>query len=146
MCIDSERISVKKIARLTPTQERARQARICVSLWACAYEMLSHSFVSDAKFDETCKQVARDLHIDTDRPDLDAWFRKEFSADTGQWIWRHPDLELIKLRCDYLLNWPKNEKSLMCFFVASEKMRKENLNCELVSKITIEFLQEQISC
>lgn len=96
--------------------ERARQARICVSLWACSYEFFAHSLVSDSKFDEMCKEVAATLHIDTDRPDLDKWFRAEFSPDTGQWIYNHPDLGHYMRKANYLIEnkhiWENAKKAV----------------------------------
>ena len=83
--------------------ERVRQCRICVSLWACAYEFLNHSFVSDAKYDEVSKEVKEFLEVDTDRKDLDIWFRKNFDAHTGQWIYKHPDLKRIKNKISHLI-------------------------------------------
>lgn len=87
-----------------PTLEKVRQNRICVSLWACAYEFFDHSFVSDAKFDETCKEVYDTLDVATNRPDLDFWFKREFAPDTGSWIHQHPDLDYFKRKAHYFIN------------------------------------------
>ncbi len=74
--------------------EQERQKRICIALWAYAYEFKNHSIVSDEKFDKVALSI--DVSIDTNKPELDAFFRKEFNAYTGQWIYKHPELHLIK--------------------------------------------------
>ncbi len=74
--------------------ELERQRRICLSLWAYAYEFKNNSLVSDETFDIVAKQV--DTSISTNKPELDAFFRQEFDAYTGQWIHKHPELHLIK--------------------------------------------------
>lgn len=86
--------------------ERVRQARICISLWACAYEFYDYSWVSDAKYDEVSKEVERDLEIDTDNKKLDFWFRRNFEVHTGQWIHKHPDLKRIKQKHEHFI-WLK---------------------------------------
>lgn len=68
--------------------------RIVVAVWAYAYEVMDEPVVSDATYDETAKLV--DLSIDTDRPDLDKWFRENFHPDTGMWIRSHPELAGIE--------------------------------------------------
>lgn len=83
--------------------ERVRQARICVAIWAIAYEFFNHSWVSDSKYDETSKQVEAELHIDTDKPKLDKWYRSNFQAHTGQWVHKHPDLKYLKQRVKYMI-------------------------------------------
>jgi hypothetical protein len=74
--------------------------RICVSVWAYAYERMDDSLVPDHVYDAECLQAAENLHIDTDRPDLDLWFRENFDASTGMWVNTHP--ELTKLHALYL--------------------------------------------
>jgi hypothetical protein len=88
-------------------KELVKQARICVAIWAVAYEFLSVSFVSDAKFDEICLEVERDLDISTDNPKLDKWYKNNFQAHTGAWIHGHPDLEALKKRARYLI-WARD--------------------------------------
>ncbi len=90
-----------------PTQspvEAERQRRICVAVWAYAYEYLSASIVSDAKFDETCKEI--DLSIKTGNPKMDKWFKKNFDPCTGSWVGQHPNLDVLHARairlCQYL--------------------------------------------
>lgn len=68
--------------------------RIVLTVAAYAYEFDSNSIISDADYDELSRQV--DLSIDTARPDLDAFWRKEFHPDTGQWIHDHPELDKVK--------------------------------------------------
>jgi hypothetical protein len=66
-----------------------KQRRICVALWAWAYEQHSDSIVSDAKFDDTCKRI--DTSIETGNILLDNFFKREFSPHTGQWVHKHPE-------------------------------------------------------
>lgn len=47
----------------------------------------------DAVFDREALLV--DLSVDTGRPDLDAWFRREFDPSTGMWIAKHPELNKV---------------------------------------------------
>lgn len=67
--------------------------RIKLSMWAYTYEFENRSIVSDAVFDVECMMV--DLSINTNRPDLDVWFRENFNPSTGMWIHKHPELEKI---------------------------------------------------
>lgn len=73
--------------------ELERRRRIRLVLWAYAYEFRSDSIVSDAVFDEEAAKV--DLSVDTGRPDLDEWFRREFSPITGQWVHQFPELDKV---------------------------------------------------
>jgi hypothetical protein len=63
--------------------------RIRLTIAAYAYEILQRPIMSDGEFDELAKAV--DLSIDTRRPDLDKWFRKNFDPFTGMWIHGHPE-------------------------------------------------------
>lgn len=63
--------------------------RIHVAAAAYAYEVEGSPIMPDATFDEMCRQV--DLAVDTTRPEMDAFFRAEFSPDTGMWVHKHPD-------------------------------------------------------
>jgi hypothetical protein len=74
--------------------ERQVWIRTRIALGAYAYEIMGKTFISDAEFDRLCRQV--DVNISTNRPDLDAWFKKEFDSSTGVWIYHHPDLGRIK--------------------------------------------------
>lgn len=77
----------------TPKEIETRR-RIRLAIWAYAYEVESHSIVRDAVFDIESYQV--DLTIETDRIDLDYWFKAYFEPCTGMWIHNHPDLLRIK--------------------------------------------------
>lgn len=70
-----------------------------MALAAAAYEINDRPIMSDAEFDELARSI--DVTVPTNRPDLDEWFRKEFSPSTGSWVYRHPDLprllELLEL-------------------------------------------------
>lgn len=80
----------------TPKEIETRR-RIIVSVWAYAYELASppRSLVPDHIFDAECYLLAAGLHIDTDRMDLDYWFRGMFDPSTGLWIHKHPELDKI---------------------------------------------------
>lgn len=84
--------------------EKERQRRICVAIWAYAYEYLSASIVSDAIFDKTCREV--DLKVSTGNKEMDAWFRKNFHPCTGSWVGSHPHRDILRQRaitiCDQL--------------------------------------------
>jgi hypothetical protein len=69
--------------------EIERRNRIAVALWAHAYEVRHMSLVPDSVFDEWALRIRPD--IDTGRPELDAFFRQEFSPHTGMWVHRHPE-------------------------------------------------------
>lgn len=73
----------------TPEISRQIWLRIRVAVAAYSYEYLAHSLISDAEFDALCQEI--DVSIDTQRPDLDEWFRREFHPDTGQWVHAHPE-------------------------------------------------------
>lgn len=75
-------------------QELERWRRIRASVAAYAYEYHSHSFITDAEYDELCKQI--DTSVLTGNAKLDKFFREAFDASTGQWIHKHPDLKGIK--------------------------------------------------
>lgn len=83
-------------------KEKETRRRIFLSIWAYAYEFLNHSFVSDARFDEEAKKV--DLNVKTNRPDLDEWFKKNFSPHTGSWVQSHPELNRLDNLTRSLIN------------------------------------------
>lgn len=70
-----------------------KMRRTHLAMWAYAYEVENVSLVPDAVFDEEARRI--DLSVDTDRPDLDAWFRNNFDPDTGVWVHQHPELSRI---------------------------------------------------
>lgn len=73
---------------------KEKQRRICVALWAWAYEKHSESLVSDAKFDETCKKI--DTSIITGNALVDNFFKKHFGPETGQWVHNHPERDKLE--------------------------------------------------
>jgi hypothetical protein len=82
----------------TPRVDLEISRRIRIAIYAYAYEFEADPIVSDAEFDDLAKLI--DVDISTRRPDLDKFFREEFSDCTGQWIHKHPDLGIIKLIFD----------------------------------------------
>jgi hypothetical protein len=85
--------------------ERERFNRIRVSLAAYAYEYANHSIMSDGDFDKLALTINPDIstiedyHTDPIQIKrykvLDEFFKKEFQPDTGQWIYKHPELDKI---------------------------------------------------
>lgn len=75
-------------------EEREKRRRMNVVLWAYAYEIMDNPLVSDADFDQQCRFV--NLSINTDRPDLDEWFRKNFDPCTGSWIRSYPEIDKLE--------------------------------------------------
>lgn len=78
-------------------KEIETRRRIMVSVWAYAYEIANPpvSLVPDHIFDAECYMLAAGLRVETDRLDLDYWFRGAFAPHTGQWIHEHPELGKI---------------------------------------------------
>lgn len=66
-----------------------RRRRILISVAAYAYEFESDSIISDADFDDISRMI--DVSRLTGRPNLDKFFRENFSPCTGMWVHRHPD-------------------------------------------------------
>lgn len=88
----------------TPEINYQTRIRIQLAKAAYAYEYSDQPIMTDAEFDTMARQV--DLGVDTRRPDLDEFFRKEFSHSTGMWIHKHPDLDKIAA----LVHWHRQEK------------------------------------
>jgi hypothetical protein len=92
------------ILTFTNTPEQERKNRIKLSLAAYAYEFDNNSIMTDSDFDELSKCI--DVTMPTTETyhtkeqllrytALDAFFIKEFQADTGQWIHKHPELPVL---------------------------------------------------
>lgn len=78
----------------TPVEvERKNRIKVAVAAWA--YEVRNESIMSDHDFDDLCKKI--DPSIDTGDKIMDKFFREEFSAHTGQWIWKYPKKKLAGL-------------------------------------------------
>jgi hypothetical protein len=85
--------------------ELERSYRIRLSVAAFAYEFGHELIMDDGTFDSLAKKVRPEMSTTEDVTDpaqadrykkLDEFFRQEFSADTGQWIHKHPELPLIE--------------------------------------------------
>lgn len=85
---------MKPLFLIRLNKEIETRRRIIVAVAAYAYEFENAPIMSDAEFDKLVKEI--DTTIDTDRPDLDEWFRKNFETDTGMWIHKHPELDKIR--------------------------------------------------
>jgi hypothetical protein len=80
--------------------------RINLSVAAYAYECMGQTTMTDAEFDKLASSI--DLTINTRRPDLDDWFRKNFAPHTGMWIHKHPERHRLKQIANMILNtWSK---------------------------------------
>jgi len=73
--------------------EYQRWLRINLSIAAYAYEIKGDSIIDDAKFDSLSLEV--DTSIETGNKKMDTFFKKEFDPSTGQWIHKHPELNVI---------------------------------------------------
>ena len=80
--------------------EIEKQRRICVALWAWAYEKHADPLVSDAKFDATSEEIDPKIH--TGNKLLDDFFKNEFAACTGQWVLSHPETDKLEAIYKYL--------------------------------------------
>ena len=69
--------------------------RIRLSVYAYAYEFMNDSLVDDGKFDKLSQQIKPTATTGNKR--MDEFFSKEFIADSGMWIRKHPEL---RERCD----------------------------------------------
>jgi len=117
----------------TPKEIETRR-RILLSIWAYAYEEMSHGIVSDAIYDVESYQV--DLNIRTDRPDMDIWFVCNFQPWTGTWIHGHPELDKIVVL--YLRHYGRN-----CpHFKAGSKLEKMVEMCE--NTITVKSVGDDV--
>jgi hypothetical protein len=94
--------------------EIERKNRIRLSVAAYAYEFESESIMSDSEFDELAKSIRPKIstlepyHRRTSEINrikrLDKFFLEEFSADTGMWIHKHPELDRLKKYFHHLKN------------------------------------------
>jgi len=67
--------------------------RIKLSVAAYAYEMEDDSIMSDADFDNLCREIK--VNETTGNEKMDNFFKTEFNSSTGQWIHKHPELNKI---------------------------------------------------
>lgn len=79
----------------TRAEEETRR-RIKLSIAAYHYEIITdgREVMTNHEFDSECLKV--DLSINTNRPDLDEWWRQHFSPHTGSWIGSHPEQFRLK--------------------------------------------------
>lgn len=73
--------------------EKEVKRRIKLSVAAYSYEFLDVSVISDAEFDKMSLEV--DVSVKTGNELMDNFFKNYFDASTGQWIRKHPQLDLI---------------------------------------------------
>lgn len=76
--------------------------RIRLATAAYAYEYLDNPIMTDGDFDTLAKKI--DLSINTNRPDLDKWFKENFSTDTGMWIRYHPEKNKLDFLAKAIIN------------------------------------------
>lgn len=82
----------------TETVSTEIRLRILLTMAAYAYEFRNEEIISDGDFDELSKAV--DLTVNTQRPDLDKFFREKFIPDSGMWIRSHPELAKVEALYD----------------------------------------------
>ena len=73
--------------------------RILVSAAAFAYEFDNDPIMSDEEFDALSRAICP--AIPTGDKEMDSFFRKHFSPDTGMWVRLIPKERLDKLECVY---------------------------------------------
>lgn len=93
--------------------EVERKKRIKLAIAAYAYEFEADSIMSDGDFDKLCLEInpsisTVDEHNEKRYEKLDTFWRTEFQPDTGQWIHKHPELDLVKQT--YLKFYKKKKK------------------------------------
>lgn len=82
------------------------QRRIRVSLAALAYEIYNNEveIMSDAEYDAMCKEI--NVNTPTGNNKLDIFFKEHFTPNTGQWIYKHPEIHKLHwMYQKYFLKW-----------------------------------------
>ena len=74
--------------------EVERRKRIRAALAAYAYEVKSHSIMTDAEYDALCLSI--NPEIETGHEVLDFFFEMEFEPDTGLWVHNHPEFDKLE--------------------------------------------------
>lgn len=74
--------------------ERERRNRIRLTVAAYAYEVESHSVITDAEFDDLSLEI--NPSTSTGNNVVDDFFRRKFNPCTGMWVHDHPELDGIK--------------------------------------------------
>lgn len=64
--------------------------RLCI--FAYAYEYESRPLITDSAFDDLSRQIVPDMKTGV----LDDFWGREFTADSGVWIRKHPDIPGIR--------------------------------------------------
>lgn len=70
--------------------ERERRNRIRIAVYAYAYELRDECLVADSEYDALARTIQPAMP--TSRPVLDRFFAEHYTADSGLWIHRHPEL------------------------------------------------------
>ena len=68
--------------------------RIRISVAAYAYEYLDMPIMSDGDFDALSHQI--NTKKKTGNETLDKFFEEHFVADSGMWVYKHPEKEKLK--------------------------------------------------
>jgi hypothetical protein len=85
--------------------EVERRNRIKIAVAAYAYEIADSSIISDGEYDSLAlkinpKMATIETYMDKKAKarynKLDKFFSEVFSPDTGQWIYKHPELDLVR--------------------------------------------------
>jgi len=70
-----------------------RRNRIRLSVAAYAYEIASLPTMTDEKFDNLARKIQPSIRTGFEL--LDDFFAREFTAHSGMWIHKHPELQKI---------------------------------------------------
>ncbi len=97
-----------------PCPETRRRIRVAVAAWA--YEVHNDPIISDAAFDALAREI--DLNRSTTNIEMDRWFSREFSPDTGSWVHRHPDTAGLE-RVYRMLRGYRHHPALWIWMVAA---------------------------
>ncbi len=103
--------------------------RIKVLLGAYTYELCDWDYMHDSQFDKLCLLV--NLDRPTHRPDLDKWFKENFSPHTGQWIHNFPELGKLDVLCkrlqSYNIVFKDRDKSLKVAKKLKKKKKRKRI-------------------
>lgn len=73
--------------------EQERRNRIRIAVYAYAYELRDSCLIPDSEYDQLARSINPSMK--TCHESLDHFFATRYSADTGLWIYEHPELERV---------------------------------------------------
>ena len=75
--------------------EQIRRYRIKVAVAAWAYEYNHKPIMSDKAYDTLSNYIHETRNVATGNHRLDRFFQRNFQADTGLWIHKHPNIPAL---------------------------------------------------